>query len=337
MKIDGPFYASLVDAKQSAIEMASVGYDGVYTLEGSNDPFLPLTIASEHAPDLYISTGIAVSFPRNPLHMAYTAMDLQRHSRGKFMLGIGSQVKAHVERRFGVEFSPPVKRMREQVLAIKAIFDTFQNGTTLNFDGEFYKHTLMTPMFNPGPCEFGLPPVITGGFGPKMIQMAAEVADGLIVHPFNNKAYLRDTVADNLQTGFKRGARDAADFIVSASAVIVTGSTEESYLAAKESVRSLMAFYGSTPAYLPAMKACGIEDLQPELNKLSKEGKWADMTALFDDSVMEHFVIDGEPSTIAPALLDKYGGLATRLSIYAPYAADNMMWSDIISDIKRLA
>lgn len=337
MQIDGPFYAGLAEAADSAKAMADIGYDGLYTLEGASDPFLPLSIASEHAPEMTISTGIAVSFPRNPMHLAYTALDLHRFSGGRFMLGIGSQVKAHIERRFGCEFSPPVKRMREQVLAIKAIFDTFQNGSALDFQGEFYRHTLMTPMFNPGPSDVGVPPVLTGGFGPKMIQMAAEVADGLIVHPFNNQSYLSDHVQPNLQAGFEKAGRSADDFTVSVSAVVVTASNEQAYAAAKESVRSLMAFYASTPAYLPAMTACGIEHVQPLMNRLSKEGNWAEMSKQFDDSLLSHFIVEGEPDTIAAQLLEKYGDLATRLSIYAPYAVEPAVWARVIADIKRLS
>lgn len=335
-KIDGPFYANLKDAAASAKEMQALGYDGVYTLEGSHDPFYPLVLAAEHAPGLELSTSIAVSFPRNPLHLAYQALDLQTYSQGNFMLGLGSQIKPHIEKRFGVEFSPVAKRMREQILAIKAIFDCFQNGTRLNFEGEFYRHTLMAPMFNPGPCEFGLPPIFTGGFGPKMCQMAGEAADGLIIHPFNNLAYINELVLPNVQQGLKLAERDEAEFMLSISAMVITGSTEENFNNAYQGVRSLLAFYGSTPAYLPALKAVGFEELQPILNKLSKENRMAEMEALIPDELIQQFAVVAEPDQVAPLLMDKFGDLASRLSIYAPYYAENEVWQKIVAELKQL-
>ena len=335
-KIDGPLYATLENAVEGAVELARVGYDGLYTLEGAHDPFYPLVLASEHAPALDISTSIAVSLPRNPLHLAYQALDLQNYSKGKFYLGLGSQVKPHIEKRFGCEFSPVAKRMREQILAIKAIFDCFQNGSRLNFQGEYYRHTLMAPMFNPGPCEYGPPPILTGGFGPKMCQMAGEVADGLIIHPFSNMPYIREHVLDNVRLGLKKGGRSEETFILSIAAMVITGDSEANYDKAYDAIRSLLAFYGSTPAYLPAMQAIGCESLQPELNRLSKENRRDEMTALISDDIVEHFAVIGEPDQIAQQLLDKYGRLASRLSIYAPYFAKSDVWRGIIADIKRL-
>jgi probable F420-dependent oxidoreductase len=335
-KIDGPFYATLRGAVESARDMAGVGYDGVYTLEGAHDPFYPLVLASEFAPELEISTAIAVSFPRNPLHLAYQALDLQDFSKGKFTLGIGSQIRPHIEKRFGIAFSPVAKRMREQILAIKAIFNCFQHGEALKFEGEFYRHTLMPPMFNPGPCEYGLPPIVTGGFGPIMCEMAGEVADGLIIHPFSNLPYIQDLVLDNVRKGLDKAGRTEADFILSVSAMVITGSTDENYQNAYQSAKNLLAFYGSTPAYIPAMKAIGFEDLQPALNRLSKENKMAEMASLISDEFIEHFAVIGEPDEIAQKLVDKFGDLATRLSIYAPYFAENEVWTKIISDIKSI-
>lgn len=335
-KIDGPFYATLDNAVESCKELSQVGYDGLYTLEGAHDPFYPLVLAAEHAPHLELLTSIAVSFPRNPVHIAYQALDLQTYSKGKFYLGLGSQIKPHIEKRFGVDFSPVAKRMREQILAIKAIFNCFQHDEPLNFQGEFYRHTLMPPMFNPGPCEYGLPPIFTGGFGPKMCEMAGEVADGLIVHPFNNLPYIQEHVLDNVRKGLVKGRGTEQDFTLSISAMVITGSTEENYDNAYQGIRSLLAFYGSTPAYIPAMKAIGFEDLQPELNRLSKENKMKEMEALIPDDFIEQFAVIGEPESIARQLLDKYGSLADRLSLYTPYYAENDVWRDIIRDIKLL-
>jgi probable F420-dependent oxidoreductase len=204
MQIDGPFYAQLAGAAEEAVRLRDVGYDGIYTLEGAGDPFLPLAIASEHCPELTIATGIAVAFPRNPSHIAYQAWDLQRFSQGRFMLGIGSQVRTHIEKRFGLPFDPPASRMREYILAVRAFFDCWQNGVDLNYHGRYYRHTLMTDMFNPGPLDCGAPPILLGAMGPGMTEVAGEVADGLIVHPFNTLPFLRDTQFPALQRGWPR-------------------------------------------------------------------------------------------------------------------------------------
>ena len=280
MKIDGPFYATLDNAVDSIKAIKSIGYDGIYTMEGAHDPFYPLILVSEHAPELEISTAIAVSFPRNPLHLAYQALDLQNYSKGKFILGVGSQIKPHIEKRFGCDFSPVAKRMGEQIAAIKSIFRCFQEGEHLNFQGEYYQHTLMAPMFNPGPCEYGVPPILTGGFGPKMCEMSGREADGLIVHPFSNMAYIDGLVKPNVEKGLAQSNKSLDDFIFSVAGMVITGQTEELYDNAYKGVRNLLAFYGSTPAYLPAMEAIGMGDLHPALNRLSKENRYDKMSEL---------------------------------------------------------
>ncbi|MFK7975776.1 MAG: TIGR03617 family F420-dependent LLM class oxidoreductase [Halioglobus sp.] len=334
MKIDGPFYAELGTAEAEAKRLANIGYDGVYTLEGSWDPFFPLVLASEHAPHMDLATGIAVAFPRNPMHIAYQAWDLHKYSEGKFMLGVGSQIKAHIEKRFGVDFSPPAKRMREYILAVKAIFDCWQNGTKLNFEGEFFKHTLMTPMFNAGPLPFGPPPILLGALGPKMTEVAGEVADGLIVHPFNSMPFLTEHAMPAVQRGLEKSGRDRNDFIMQINAIVITGETEDMRQAAKESVKGLLGFYSSTPAYRPPMDAVGFGDLQPELNRLSKEGAWDELGKRIDDDFVDAFCTSGEPHEIAGKLRAKYGEYADRLSIYAPYAAPDEMWKGIVSELK---
>lgn len=335
MKIDGPFYAQLGDAAAEARRLADIGYDGVYTLEGSWDPFYPLVMAAEHAPELDIATGIAVAFPRNPMHLAYQAWDLQKFSDGKFLLGIGSQVKAHIEKRFGVEFSAPAARMREYIQALKAIFDCWQNGTDMAFDGKYFRHTLMTPMFNPGPLDCGPPPVMLGALGPKMTEVAGEVADGLIVHPFNNMPFLSDHALPAVQRGLEKSGRDREQFILQINAIVITGETEVARAIATESVKGLLGFYASTPAYRPPMDAVGYGDLQPELNRLSKEGRWQELGSYIDQDFLEAFATIGEPQEIAGMLRDKYGAHADRLAIYAPYAAPDAMWTSIISQLKQ--
>ncbi len=334
MKIDGPFYAGMDTAAEEAKRLASLGYDGVYTLEGSWDPFFPLAIASEHAPELDIATGIAVAFPRNPSHIAYQAWDLHKFSKGKFMLGIGSQIKAHIEKRFGIEFDPPAARMREYILAVKAIFDCWQNDARLDFQGKFYCHTLMTPMFNPGPSPYGVPPILLGALGPLMTEVAGEVADGLIVHPFNSLPFLEQKALPAVDRGLAKAGKGRDDFILQVNAIVITGETDEAYAAAERSVKDLLGFYSTTPAYRPPMEAVGYGDLQPRLNKLSKEGKWDELASYIDDDFVDAFSTRGKPEDIAVKLKEKYGAYANRLAIYAPYAAPDDMWRKIIAELK---
>lgn len=334
MKIDGPFYAQLGDAAGEARRLAAIGYDGIYTLEGSWDPFYPLVMAAEHAPGLDLATGIAVAFPRNPMHLAYQAWDLHKFSHGQFLLGIGSQVRAHIENRFGMAFNPPATRMREYIRALKAIFDCWQNGTRLDFQGEYYRHTLMTPMFNPGPNPHGIPPVLLGALGPKMTEVAGEVADGLIVHPFNSMPFLEQQALPAVERGLAASGRSREGFILQINAIVITGETAEARAAAEESVRGLLGFYSSTPAYRPPMEAVGYGDLQTELNKLSKEGRWEELGRHIDRAFLDAFTTSGKPGEIADKLLEKYGPHADRLAIYAPYAAPDSMWKDIIGRLK---
>ncbi|WP_372747802.1 TIGR03617 family F420-dependent LLM class oxidoreductase [Litorivivens sp.] len=337
MKIDGPFYADMENAVTEAQRCAEAGYDGIYTLEGSRDPFFPLVLASQACPELDIATGIAVAFPRNPSHIAYQAFDLQRFSKGKFLLGIGPQIKTHIEKRFGLDFDPPAPRMREYIQAVKAIFNCWQNGERLNFQGKYYRHTLMTPMFNPGPLEAGVPPILLGALGPKMTEVAGEVADGLIVHPFNTLPFVHDRQLPAVQRGLEKSGRSRDDFILQVAAICVTGANEEEFAAAKATVKGLLAFYGSTPAYVPPMEAVGCADLHPELNRMSKQGQWQEMSELIDDDFLNHFAVVGEPDTIARQLYEKYGADADRLSIYAPYQSSPHVWKDIISELKSLS
>jgi probable F420-dependent oxidoreductase len=335
MKIDGPFYAQLGTAAEEVARLAAIGYDGIYTLEGRWDPFLPLVLASEHAPQLDIATGIAVAFPRNPMHLAHQAWDLQTFSKGRFLLGIGSQVKAHIEKRFGVEFSHPAARMREYIQALKAIFACWQHGDKLAFEGKYYRHTLMTPMFNPGPNAYGPPPVLLGALGPLMTQVAGEVADGLIVHPFSNLPFLTGAALPAVERGLALSGRRREDFTLQINAMVITGETEEARAVATESIRGLLGFYGSTPAYRPPMDAVGYGELQPELNRLSKEGRWQELGAHIDETFLDAFTTRGEPGEIADKLRDKYGAHADRLAIYAPYPAPDGMWKEIIAALKR--
>ncbi|MEM1152727.1 MAG: TIGR03617 family F420-dependent LLM class oxidoreductase [Pseudomonadota bacterium] len=334
IRIDAPLYAAVAQAAEEAKRLAAEGFDGVYTLEGNTDPFFPLLLASEHAPELDIATGIAVAFPRNPSHLAYQAWDLQKFSQGKFLLGLGSQIKTHIENRFGCDFSRPAARMREHILAIKAFFDCWQDGKRLDFQGEFTRHTLMTPMFNAGENPYGKPPILLGALGPKMTEVAGEVAEGIIMHPFNNQAFIEQRALPAVRKGLAKAGRDESEFVFSLGAMIATGENEESMQAAKDSIKGLLGFYASTPAYVPPMAAIGYADLQGEANRLSKEGKWEQMADLIDDTFFEAFCIYDEPQNIPKRLASKYGSLPNRLSFYTPYATPPGFWKPIIEQAK---
>ena len=334
LSIDAPFYATVENAAEEARRLAGDGFDGVYTLEGNNDPFFPLLLASEHAPQLDIATGIAVAFPRNPSHLAYQAWDLHKFSKGKFLLGLGSQIKTHIENRFGCEFSRPAARMREHILAINAFFDCWQDGTRLDFQGEFTRHTLMTPMFNAGENPYGKPPVLLGALGPKMTEVAGEVADGIIMHPFNNQTFIEQHALPAVRKGLAKSHKSESDFIISVGAMIATGENEENMRAAKDSIKGLLGFYASTPAYIPPMDAIGYADLQPEANRLTKEGKWEQLADLIDDTFFEAFCIYDEPANIGARVAQKYGSMPDRLSLYTPYATSTGFWKPIIEQIR---
>ena len=337
LKIDAPFYATVENAADEAKRLAADGFDGVYTLEGSTDPFFPLLLASEHAPQLDIATGIAVAFPRNPSHLAYQAWDLHKFSKGKFLLGLGSQIKTHIENRFGCEFSRPAARMREHILATKAFFDCWQDGTRLDFQGEFTRHTLMTPMFNAGENPYGKPPILLGALGPKMTEVAGEVADGIIMHPFNNQVFIEQHALPAVRKGLEKADKPESEFIISLGAMIATGENDEAMQAAKASIKGLLGFYASTPAYIPPMDAIGYADLQPEANRLTKEGKWEQLADLIDDKFFEAFCIYDEPQNIAARVAKKYGSLPDRLSLYTPYATPAGFWQPIVKQIRPAA
>lgn len=337
MKLDGPLYAGLADAAGAVQRLQRLGHDGLYTLEGAQDPFLPLVLAAEHAPTLDLATGLAVALPRNPAHIAAKAWELQRYSGGRFMLGIGSQVRAHIEGRFGVDFHPVAPRMKEYIQAVRAFFDCWQHQRPLQFEGRFYRHTLMTPMFDPGPNEAPPPPILLGAVGPRMTRVAGEVADGLILHPFNNQAFVREQQVPRVLAALEESGRSRADFILQAGAMCSTGGTEEELAAAREAVRGLVAFYASTPAYLPVLAAVGAEALQPELHTLSRQGRWQDMAARVNDGLLDQFAPSGEPDAVAEELWRRHGDVADRLALYAPYTCSDEAWRSLLAGLRRRA
>jgi len=319
MKVDGGLGSDLAGAAQAAKKAEAQGYDGVWTAETSHDPFLPLLIGAEHTERIELGTGIAVAFARNPMTTAMTAYDLQAFSRGRLLLGLGSQIKAHIEKRFSMPWSHPAPRMREFILAMRAIWACWQEGAPLQFEGEYYTHKLMTPFFNPGPHEYGVPKVFLAAVGELMTEVCGEVADGMLAHGFTTERYLREVTVPALERGLARAGRPRQDFEISCPVFIVTGSNDEQMAKADEGTRRQIAFYGSTPAYRGVLELHGWGDLQPELNGLSKQGKWAEMGTLIDDEVLNAFAVVAAPADVPKEIIARFGDVIDRLSFYMPY------------------
>jgi len=336
MKVDSGFgFRGLDTAVATAQEAERLGYDGVWSAEAAHDPFLPLLLAAEHTERIELGTGIAVAFPRSPLHLAHLGWDLQAFSRGRFLLGLGSQIKAHVEKRYSATWSRPAARMRELILAVHAIWDAWNNRTKLDFRGELYTHTLMTPFFDPGPNPYGNPKVFLAGVGPLMTEVAGEVADGFFAHGFTTERYLREATLPALARGLATSGRTRADVEISCPVFVVTGTTDEEVAQARKGVCEQIAFYGSTPAYLPVLELHGWGDLQGELNALSKRGEWEEMGRRIDDDVLDAFAVVAPPDKVPELVHQRYGDLLDRMSFYAPYESDPERWGAVLDGIKR--
>jgi probable F420-dependent oxidoreductase len=275
----------------------------------ASDPFLPLLLAAEHSERIDLMTSIAVAFARNPMTLANVAHDLNAYSRGRFVLGLGSQIRPHITRRFSMPWSQPAARMREFILAMRAIWDCWYNGEKLDFRGDFYQHTLMTPMFTPTNTEFGPPRVVLAAVGPRMAETAGEVADGLIAHAFTTQRYLREVTLPALERGFAKSGRARADFDITCPVFVVSGTDEQSWEASRTAVAQQIAFYGSTPAYRPVLELHGWGELQDELNQMSKQGLWVEMGKQIGDDVLDEFALVAEPGKLASSLVARYGDL----------------------------
>jgi probable F420-dependent oxidoreductase len=332
MKVDGGIPLGTPDEVARVVrELEAVGYDGGLSAETDHDPFLPLVIAAEHTERLDLGTGIAVAFARNPMTLANIGYDLQTFSKGRFRLGLGSQIKAHIEKRYSMEWSHPAARMREMILAIRAIWTCWNERTPLDFRGEFYRHTLMTPFFDPGPNPFGDPTIQLAAVGPLMTEVAGEVCDGIILHAFTTERYVREVTMPALEQGFAKGARQRGDFEVSGPMFIVSGTNDEEVERALQGTKQQIAFYGSTPAYRPVLELHGWGDLQTELNRLSKQGEWVAMGELITDEVLDAFAVVAEPEAVPKAMRARYGGLVDRVQFYAPYRSDPERWTSVLA------
>ncbi len=301
-----------MDAVERARALRDAGASGVFTFEGPHDVFTPLTLASSVG-GLDLMTNVAIAFPRNPIHLAHQAVDHQLLSGGRFTLGLGTQIRTQIEKRFGADFDRPVARMAELVGALRADFTAWSTGERLKFTGEFYRHTLMTPTFSPGE-PFDPIPIFVGALGPRLTRMTAEVADGLLVMPFGSKRFLHEVTMPNVDAGLAAAGRRRTDLAVVPEIIVSVADQDPGHASA----RRLLAFYGSTPAYRPVLDVHGWGDLQPELNALSKQGRWAEMGALIDDDVLHTIAACGTPAEIAAHIRDRVAGVSERICLYQP-------------------
>ena len=323
----------LTDAAERARELRDAGASGVATFEGQHDVFAPLTLAAGVG-GLDLMTNVAIAFPRNPIHLAHQANDHQLLSGGRFSLGLGTQIRPQIEKRFGAQFDNPVARMTELIAALRAIFEAWDSGGRLDFRGDYYRHTLMTPTFSPGPNPYGPPPIYVGALGPRLTRATAEHADGLLVMPFGSKRFLRDSTMPAVREGLLASGRQPGDFAVIPEIIVSAGDTDADRERAAASTRQLLAFYGSTPAYRPVLAAHGWEDLQPELNTMSKQGRWQEMGGLISDEIMHTLAGCGRPAEIAAYIRDRVDGVSDTVFLYQPTPIGLSSLAAIIDELR---
>jgi probable F420-dependent oxidoreductase len=296
-----------------------LGFAGLWTSETKHDAFLPLAIAANASHQIELGTSVAIAFSRSPMEMAQTSWDLQDLSAGRFVLGLGTQVKAHITRRFSMPWDRPAARLREYILALCAIWESFQTEVPLQFEGEFYRHTLMTPFFNPGPIEHPEIPLYIAGVNTRLAELAGELCEGFHVHPFHSPEYVRKTIIPAIAEGARQANRDLDQVTLATSAFVITGENRESATEQRESVRAQISFYASTPTYRTVLEAHGWEEVGERLETMAREKKWPEMPALITDEMLAAFAIEAAPDEIGPALKERYDGLIDRVALYLPF------------------
>src|SRR5215218_4810968 len=289
-----------------------LGFAGLWTNETKHDAFLPLAIAANETESIELGTSVAIAFSRSPMEVAQTAWDLQDLSGGRFILGLGTQVKAHVKRRFSMPWDKPVARLREYVGALRAIWDSFQTDESLSFEGEFYRHTLMTPFFNPGPIEHPDVPIYVAGVNTALARLAGELCDGFHVHPFHSPEYVRRTVKPAIAEGAQKVGRDPGEIELATSVFVITGEQ-------REKMRAQISFYASTPTYRTVLEAHGWEEVGERLGKLARDKRWEEMPELITDEMLRAFAVEAAPGEVGDALKERYEGLIDRVSLYMPF------------------
>ena len=338
MKVDTGGYAGSVDEAANAARRAEqLGFDGWWSFETKHDPFLGCAVAAERTETVTLGTSIAVAFARNPMTVAVQANDVQALSGGRFVLGLGTQIKPHIEKRYSMEWSNPAPRMREFVLAVRAIWEAWASGGRLDFRGDFYTHTLMTPFFDPGPNPHGNPKVMMAAVGPLMTEAAGEVADGMFCHAFCTERYLREVTIPALQRGAAKAGRTLEGFEITAPSFVVAADTEEQLAEGIAAVRAQIGFYGSTPAYRPVLEAHGWGELQEELNTLTKRGAWDEIGSLIDDEILHTFAVIGTPEEAVEEVRRRYADVTSRVTLAVPEGADPERWAPLFARLREPA
>ena len=332
MKVGANVGEDLEKIIERSTRFESLGLDTITTAELGHDPFLPLMLAAEHTSRVELMTSIAVAFARNPMNLANLGHDLNAFSKGRFILGLGSQIRAHINWRYSMPWSSPAARMKELVLALHAIWDSWLEGKPLEFRGDFYSHTLMTPRFTPTDIAYGRPKVAVAAVGPLMTRAAAEVADGMICHAFTTERYFREVTLPMIEKTLAERGRKRSDFQVVWSPFVAVASTPAEVEAGKKMLRQQVAFYASTPAYRVVLESHGWGELQSRLHPMSKAGQWVEMGDLIDDEVLDTFAIVGDAETIADKIVSRYAGLVDRVQI----SLDNLSDEDARALVQRM-
>jgi probable F420-dependent oxidoreductase len=316
MKIDAGLMSPDLNATGAvAARLEAQGFGAAWSFESAHDAFVPLVLAAQATQRIELGTAVAIAFARNPMNVAQIAWDLQTIARGRFVLGLGTQIQPHIEKRFSMPWSQPAERLREFVLAIRAIWRAWETGERLSFRGSFYTHTLMTPFFNPGPNAFGAPPIFLAGVGPKMVEVVGEVADGFLVHPLHSPDFLAAVTLPALERGLAKSGRSRKDVAISCQTIVALGGTTAQIETARQKARGQISFYGSTPAYKGVLEHHGYGALHPELNRLSKTGGWGEMMTRIDDALFDHIAVSGTPAEVGAKLRARNASFAARTTL----------------------
>ncbi|MEP7285134.1 MAG: TIGR03617 family F420-dependent LLM class oxidoreductase [Chloroflexota bacterium] len=336
MKFDATIAPASLKHVPAIVQAAeSLGFDGLWTSETAHNPFLPLTLAAEHSSRLQLGTAIAIAFPRSPMITAQLAWDLAEQSDGRFMLGLGTQVKAHITRRFSSVWDSPGPRLREYIQALRAIWDTFQYNVPLKFDGQFYKFSLMTPFFTPGSIRTPDIPIYIAGVNPYLCKLAGELCQGFHVHPFHTVRYLHELIFPNITQGAVSVGRTRADVQLTCAIFVVTGATDQEIEANKGLIKAQIAFYGSTPTYQPVLELHGWQAIGAQLNTLSRQNRWSEMSDLITDDMLHEFAVVAPHEQLAQRVYERYTGLLDRVGYYFPFepGINEALWRDAVATL----
>src|SRR5260221_7366169 len=333
MKFDATIIpASLKDVPAIAQAAEALGFDGLWMAETAHNPFLPLTLAAAHTSRLSLGTAVAIAFPRSPMVAAQLAWDLAEQSDGRFILGLGTQIKAHITRRFSSVWDSPGPRLREYIQSLRAIWNTFQNNEPLKFEGDYYKFSLMTPFFTPGRIKTPDIPIYIAGVNPYLCRLAGELCQGFHVHPFHTVRYLHELIIPNIEQGAASAARSRADVQLSCAIFVVTGEGEREVEDAKVPIKAQIAFYASTPTYQPVLELHGWQQVGEQLNQLSRQGRWPEMADMITDEMLHEFAVVAPHDQLALKVRERYEGLLDRVGYYFPFEPqyNEALWKDAV-------